>query len=578
MCIASCYGLQAQNGTDPIPAERKGKWGYVNQAGKKAVSFKYEKAGAFSEGLAPVRLKGKWGYINKAGKTVIPLMYYQADVFFEGVALVRSSGNFFFIDRTGKKSSPVYDAIGAFSAEGVAIARSGTKVVFVDRAGREIGTRYEHIGEFSAEGVAVAIAESGTKIVLVDRTGRPRYERIGVFSADVYGMARVELGGKSGYVDKTGKEVIPVKYDSIGAFSEYGVGRAMARVESGGKFGYVDTTGEEVIPVKYDSIDPFFSYGMTRVESGGKSGYVDKTGREVIPVKYDRLDAFSDDGMARVESDGKSGYVDKTGREVIPVKYDSIGTFSEYGVARVKLGNQSGFVDKTGRETLRVDAVQAAGKPYGAESGKYDIVELLENRMVEVEIRGSDITSVQLRIRRLAPYPVLVRIPVGSFFVSRNPSAQNMVATGERNVRLTTGEWQTVFIPAACANRPKDIPGSGDRFGIQHSPNREELARLMPLLNRAGAGTTVKQAAVWIITDDADYGDLGILVSGFARVRAIGPEAAARAMKICTEAGIDITRKEIWRDRQTILSYLPAGALKKWLENFAEQQPTGDAK
>jgi hypothetical protein len=90
----------------------------------------------------------------------------------------------------------------------------------------------------------------------------------------------------------------------------------------------------------------------------------------------------------------------------------------------------------------------------------------------------------------------------------------------------------------------------------------------MPVLNRAGAGTMVKQAAVWIITDDADYGDLGILVSGFARTRAIGPEEAVRAMKLCAEAGIDLTRKKIWWDRFSLLSRLPSGSLQNWLENF----------
>jgi hypothetical protein len=205
-------------------------------------------------------------------------------------------------------------------------------------------------------------------------------------------------------------------------------------------------------------------------------------------------------------------------------------------------------------------------KAYG--NSEYDIVELLENNIVEAEIRGSDITNVNLRIRRLVPYAVNVLIPVGSFFVAKNPSAQNMVATGEKKARLTTDEWQNISIPAACANRPKDIPGSDDRFSIQQSPNQEELARLMPVLNGAGAVTTVKQAAVWIVTDNADYSDLGILVSSPGNVRAIGPEHAARAMKICAEAGIDITRKKIWRDRQTILSSLQAGDLKNWLANY----------
>jgi hypothetical protein len=205
-------------------------------------------------------------------------------------------------------------------------------------------------------------------------------------------------------------------------------------------------------------------------------------------------------------------------------------------------------------------------EPYNAKSGEHDIVELLENNIIEADISGGDITYVNLKIRKLVPYAVNVKIPVGSFFVSANPSAQNMVATGEKKVRLTTDGWQTVQMPAACANRPKDIPGGNDKFSVQRSPAQEELTILMPALNRASAGTTVKQAAVWIITDNADYSDLGILLSG--HVRAIGYETAARAMKICADAGIDITSKNIWRDRETIAEKLPAGELKNWLRSF----------
>ncbi|MDR1339038.1 MAG: hypothetical protein LBK58_03160 [Prevotellaceae bacterium] len=214
-----------------------------------------------------------------------------------------------------------------------------------------------------------------------------------------------------------------------------------------------------------------------------------------------------------------------------------------------------------------------SAEPYSAQSGEYDIVELIENNIVEAEISGGDITYVNLRIRRLVPYPVNVRVPVGSFFVSENPSAQNMVATGEKKLRLTTGNWQNIQMPAACANRPKDIPGSSDKFGVQRSPNQEELAQLMPVLNKSGAGTNVKQAAVWIITDNADYDDLGILVSSPGNTRAIGPETTARAMKICADAGIDITAKNIWRDRESIASKLPAGELKNWLKSFDAPKP-----
>ncbi len=37
------------------------------------------------------------------------------------------------------------------------------------------------------------------------------------------------------------------------------------------------------------------------------------------------------------------------------------------------------------------------------------------------------------------------------------------------------------------------------------------------------------------------------------------------AMKLCDEAGIDITRKAIWRDRDRILAGLDASHVKDWL-------------
>jgi hypothetical protein len=196
-----------------------------------------------------------------------------------------------------------------------------------------------------------------------------------------------------------------------------------------------------------------------------------------------------------------------------------------------------------------------------------DIVELLENNIIEAEITGKDITQINLRVRRLVPDAVNVRIPVGSFFVAENPASQNMVATAEKKERLTTNSWTNISIPAACANRPKDIPDSKDKFSIQRSPKQEELALLMPVLEKAEAHTLVKQAAVWIVTDDADFDDLGILTDA-SDARVIWYETATRAMKACADAGIDITKKRIWNDRKTILSKLSAGELKRWLQGL----------
>jgi hypothetical protein len=200
-----------------------------------------------------------------------------------------------------------------------------------------------------------------------------------------------------------------------------------------------------------------------------------------------------------------------------------------------------------------------------------DIVDLLDEKKIEVQAQGSGIESVQVRVRRLVPYPLTVRIPAGTYFVAARQSAQNMVTTAASRATLVTDDWQSVSVPAACANRPRDIPGIGDEFKVQRSPYQKELARLMPVLERAAVPSDVRQAAVWIVTDNADFGDLGILVGGFGGFgpRVIDEQDAARAMMICDQAGIDIRRKAIWRDRALILKSLRDGDVRTWLQQKA---------
>lgn len=198
-----------------------------------------------------------------------------------------------------------------------------------------------------------------------------------------------------------------------------------------------------------------------------------------------------------------------------------------------------------------------------------DIVDLISEKKIEVQSQGCGISSVSMKIRRLTEYPLTVNIPVGSYFVSSNSSAQNMVSTSSKSVALINKDWETVSSPAACANRERDVPTGSDYFLVRRSPNSEELIRLMPVLEKAGVNEETRQAAVWIVTDNADYFDLGILVadSGFSMFspRAINEEEAARAMKICDEAGIDIKRKAIWQNRDVILRGIESTELANWL-------------
>ena len=61
------------------------------------------------------------------------------------------------------------------------------------------------------------------------------------------------------------------------------------------------------------------------------------------------------------------------------------------------------------------------------------ITDLMGEGKISAEVRGSSIEHVSLRLTSSLTYPVKVRIPVGTFFVSADASRQNMVATESRS-------------------------------------------------------------------------------------------------------------------------------------------------
>ena len=169
-------------------------------------------------------------------------------------------------------------------------------------------------------------------------------------------------------------------------------------------------------------------------------------------------------------------------------------------------------------------------------------------------------------VEKLVPEELDFLVPAGTYFVCGNKAAQNMVATKDVQRKLRR-DSETVYIPSACADQPKNIPTGRDGFTIGALPNEGELQRLMAVVNAQNVPFSTRQAAVWIVTDNATYSGLGSLVGGGGS-RAIGVADAARAMQLCVESGINVKAKNIWRDRDFLLKNLSEGDLKRWLEGY----------
>jgi WG containing repeat len=100
---------------------------------------------AFKNGLALISARGKWGYMDRAGKVVIKPQYLWAKHFGEGLAVVndKDSGGEFYIDKTGKPiSSKRFNNCDEFQ-NGAARVEIDGKMGYINPAGKYIYTPNE---------------------------------------------------------------------------------------------------------------------------------------------------------------------------------------------------------------------------------------------------------------------------------------------------------------------------------------------------------------------------------------------------------------------------------------------------
>lgn len=251
------------------PKERYGKWGYVDQDYNIVISFEYDNARPFYDGLAEVQQNGKLGFIDKIGKVIIPMIYekiYNYRLESDGLLYVIKDNKRGIVEKTGKVIIPViYDQLSYGFSDGLTNAKKDTKWGYIDKLGNEvIPFHYEE---------AEAVKE---------------------------GLMKVKQNGKWGFIDTMGITVIPIKYDKAFDFSE----DVVALVKDG-KCGFVDKNNREIISFKYDGNVGNYPYikfkkGLANVKLNDKWGYINKTDKVVIPFQYDEAYPFVKQGIANV--------------------------------------------------------------------------------------------------------------------------------------------------------------------------------------------------------------------------------------------------------------------------------------
>ncbi len=213
-----------------------------------AIAPRFDRADAFSGGLAVVVSEGKYGYIDTSGNTVI---------------------------------EPRYDWSGRFS-EGLALTLEGTTYGYVDRSGELVITLPPPAGLPQSTGEGAGDGLDGLNGLDIEQ-----WQSLLSYCAFSDGLALLEKDGRFGYIDTSGKTAIEPSFDSAKSFSE-----GLAAVRSGRRWGFVDTSGEMVIEPGLDQVESF-SEGLAPYKNRGVWGYINTSGSISINAQYDYAAGFS---------------------------------------------------------------------------------------------------------------------------------------------------------------------------------------------------------------------------------------------------------------------------------------------
>lgn len=309
------------------------EYAYIDKEGNYIVPWgKYDIATPFRLGRkAIVSNKGAYGIIDEYGKLVLPLEYdfieqpYQysnyADIF------VATKGREITVFDSNLNIMPTENIISYINWNGnLIVSNNDNKKGIINYYGKQIiPCEYDTLIQHRISGY-IAKKENLYGYISQNNKFIKPFDCKYIYEAK-HDLIYVNQAGKVGIYDEKGKIKIPFEYDAIYDtwYNNFDPEKNRYIVVKDKKVGTIDIYNKVVIPLIYDALSGWVEYGPNAhfVRKDGKYGLISHEGDIIIPIKYEYVGKPSN-GIIKVRKNGKYGVVSMKHKEVLPCKYNIV--------------------------------------------------------------------------------------------------------------------------------------------------------------------------------------------------------------------------------------------------------------
>lgn len=326
---------------------KSGKYGYVQLNGTSSITTLipciYESLGKYSaDSYIRATLKGKKGMIDSQNKIIIPFKYSKV-----GNPCHTSNGySIIWVEKDGK--------LGIYNDDGKELQPCDIDKAYILTENNSIELSYTDCPSTDY----IYIVRNGLTGLISGSTFETiipcMYEYLSPIKTS---KAFYKANGKWGIIDANNKTIQLAIYDNVeidgSTLSEQKMPsmafQSNMYVRNNGKVGMLKANGEDFIPVKYDSLG-MYSDNMLVAKVGDKYGFLNEEGKESVPFVYSQAHNYSEGLAAVVNENGKYLFIDKSGNVTIkPKEYDRVDNFQN-GACKVYRKDKVWEIDREGKK------------------------------------------------------------------------------------------------------------------------------------------------------------------------------------------------------------------------------------